>query len=126
MKNTLIFATLISTVAIAYALSQVNFFFALVNALGYFSIAAIMLCGFVFLEYFGYFDVFGYTFKKTYFVLSGKHKDLNEDDKDKMHSMFNYSQAKQEKRHQHPVGIYWFSLGLISITLILSLLYTSL
>lgn len=109
--------------SIGYGLTQTDFFFGFVNAIGAFSIAAIFVAGFVFLEQFGYFDVFGYTFKKTYLVMTNKHKDLDEDDKVRMQSMFAYAQDKHAKRVSPSKLFYLYCLGLVIVGITLSYLY---
>ena len=123
MKNYLILSAVVLTASLGYATSQSELFLGFVNALGAFSIFFVIASGYVFLEQFGYFDVFGYTFKKTYLVLSNKHKDLEGDEKERMGSMYQYAQDKQRKRTKPTWMFYTFSFSLLAISALLSWIY---
>lgn len=123
MKNYLILSAVILLASLGYATTQSDFLLGFVNALGAISIFFVIASGYVFLEQFGYFDVFGYTFKKTYLVLSNKHKDLEGEEKERMESMYQYAHAKQLKRTKPSWMFYAFSFSLLTISALLSWLY---
>ncbi len=126
MKNQLITLSVIILISILFAGSQTNWFLGFVNSLGSFSILFIFISGFILLENFGYFDVFGYTFKKTYYVLSGKSKDFDEHVKERYASLYNYAHEKQKHRISNAQHFYLSTLILFIIALSLSLLYSNL
>lgn len=53
---------------------------------------------YLYLERFGYFDVFGYSFKKTYYIFSRKQETLDEELKEKYSSFYNYVQSANQNR----------------------------
>lgn len=123
MKKYVILSLFLGLAALAYGSTQSDFFLGFVNALGASSIFFVIASGYVFLEQFGYFDVFGYTFKKTYLVLSNKSKDLEGDEKERMQSMYHYAHSKQEKRTKPSWLFYMFSFSLLALSALLSWVY---
>lgn len=123
MKRYLFVSVFIISIALLFASFQTDFFLGFVNVLGAVSIFLLIVSGFVFLERLGYFDVFGYTFKKTFLVLSNKSKDLDGEEKERMISMYNYTQAKQEQRTPHAWMFYVFSFTFQAISALLSWIY---
>ena len=87
------------------------------------SIISLLISGFIFLEHFGYFDVFGYTFKKTYLVLSNKYLTLESSEKEHYASMYDYIQHKNERRKAPSHQFYYFSLITIVEGIILNIIY---
>jgi hypothetical protein len=88
------------------------------------SIFALLISGFIFLEQFGYFDVFGYSFRKTYLVLMNKYSDLEETDKARYKDMFSYRSYKEERRTKPSFSFYQFTLILFLESILFVYLYT--
>lgn len=114
MRKQLIFFGVITLSSLGFALTQTSFFLGFVNALGAFAIFSVLISGFIFLERFGYFDVFGYTFKKTYYVLTNTQKNLDEEHREIMGSMYNYVQNRTERRKDKSPWFY-ISTGLLML-----------
>lgn len=103
--------------------TQSNKSLAFTDGIGAFAIASILISGFIFLEHFGYFDVFGYTFKKTYLVLSNKYGALESSEKERYASMYDYIQFKNVRRKAPSRLFYFYTLIILIEGIILNILY---
>ena len=110
-------------IALVYAFFQNDFVLAFLNAIGLMSIFMLVITLYLFLERYGYFDVFGYTFKKTYYVFSRKHETLDEDQKEKFSSFYNYVQKSSEHRIMARLDFLGLSSLFIALNFALSYLY---
>jgi len=97
LKNLRLFAILYG-ISLGYAFFQNNFLLSFLNAIGYISIFMLVITLYLYLERFGYFDVFGYSFKKTYYIFSRKQETLDEEQKEKFSSFYNYVQSANQSR----------------------------
>jgi len=110
-------------IALVYAFFQNDFVMAFLNAIGLMSIFMLVVTMYLFLERYGYFDVFGYTFKKTYYVFSRKHEALDEDQKEKYSSFYNYVQKTSQNRIMVRIDFLALSVLFILLNFTLSYLY---
>lgn len=110
-------------ISLLYLFIETNYLLAFTDALGFFAIASILISGFIFLDRFGYFDVFGYTFKKTYFVLTNKYGELEADEKERFTSMYDYAQFKNSRRQQPTHSFYIYTLIILIEDVLFNLIY---
>lgn len=122
LKNLRLFAILYG-ISLVYAFFQNDFLLSFLNSIGYISIFMLVITLYLFLERYGYFDVFGYTFKKTYYVFSRKHETLDEDQKEKFSSFYNYVQKSSEHRIMARLDFLGLSALFIALNFALSYLY---
>ena len=97
LKKLRLFAILYG-ISLVYAFFQTNFLLSFLNSIGYISIFMLVITLYLYLERFGYFDVFGYSFKKTYYIFSRKHESLDDEQKEKYRSFYNYVQSANQNR----------------------------
>lgn len=97
LKNLRLFAILYG-ISLVYAFFQNDFLLSFLNSIGYISIFMLVITLYLYLERFGYFDVFGYSFKKTYYIFSRKQETLDEEQKKKYSSFYNYIQGANQNR----------------------------
>ncbi len=110
MKKTFITLIVANGISLLIAILNGNRVLSFTDSLGFMSIFALLISGFIFLEQFGYFDVFGYSFRKTYLVLMKKYNDLDETDKARYRDMFAYRSFKEERRAKPSFSFYLFTL----------------
>lgn len=122
LKNIRLFLALYA-IALIYAFFQNDFVMAFLNAIGLMSIFMVVLTMYLFLERFGYFDVFGYTFKKTYYAFSRKQESLDDDLKEKYSSFYNYVQKANQSRILVRLDFLGLSVLFIALNFALSYLY---
>ena len=126
-KSTYLFITLY-LISLIYALIHYFwlghiFLLSFLNSVGAFSIILFLTALFLVLSGYGYFDVFGYTFKKTYLMFARKHNTENIENKEKYDSFYNYTQYKMKNRlRPHPAFLFRIFL-FIMLNLILSFVY---
>lgn len=126
MKKPLIYFIVVTIGALGYAFTQPSFFLGFIDGVGAFAIVSILVSGFIFLDRFGYFDVFGYTFSKTYFVMTNQYRGFEPERKETYASMYNYMKEKASKRKPGSNWFYLCTLILLGIALALSFYYMSL
>lgn len=122
-KKLAIGLSLTQIISFFYMFTQSNKSLAFTDAIGFFAIISILISGFIFLEHFGYFDVFGYTFKKTYLVLSNKYETLESSEKEHYASMYDYIQHKNNRRKPPSRIFYYFTLIILIEGIILNIIY---
>lgn len=124
MLKKLSIGLLISNIlSIGYGFYHDSFQLGFADGVGAIAIFSIILSGYIFLDHLGYFDVFGYTFKKTYLVFSNKYMNLEEEDKDRFSSMYNYILSKKDRREKHPYTYYIFTALILFEGIVLNLIY---
>jgi hypothetical protein len=129
MKKTPLILLSLYVVSLGYAAirlvtQQEEFYLSFLNAAGVFSIFLFIAMLFLILSGYGYFDVFGYTFKKTYMMFSRRHNHENIENKEKYNSYYEYTQFKNSNRlHVRPAFILYV-FGFVVVNVILSLMYT--
>ncbi len=122
-KKILIGLGLSQLISLIYMFFQEDWLLAFANGIGLISIFSIIISGYIFLEHFGYFDVFGYTFKKTYLVLSNKYGVLESSEKSRYASMYDYIQFKNERRQKPSRLFYFYTLIILIEGILLNLIY---
>jgi len=128
MKKTTYFLIALYAISIIYSLVQfsflgISFFLSFLNIVGVFSIILFVIMILLILSGFGYFDVFGYTFKKTYFMFTNKYNKMNIENQEKFRSYYDYTQFKAENRLVLRQSFILYIFGFILINLILSIVY---
>lgn len=113
-----------NSLSLAFALFQENKWLSFTDALAYMSVFSILISGFVFLDQFGYFDVFGYSFKKTYLVLMKRYNDLDDTDRSRYKDIFSYKTYRDERRSKPNFSFYGFTLLLLIESILFVILYT--
>lgn len=109
--------------AVHYFLMEGSFLLNFLNCIGAFSIALFIIALFLLLSGFGYFDVFGYTFKKTYLMFTHKHNKMNLEDKEKYNSYHDYTLYKIKNRYKPQTSTIIYIFVFVGINLILSYVY---
>lgn len=122
-KKNVISILIYNFLSIIYTFTQNNKLLGFANAISLLAILCILISGFTLLENFGYFDVFGYTFKKTYLVLTKKYGNLETNEKKQFASMYDYSVSKKIHRKAPSWQIYIFSLIILIEGIILNIIY---
>lgn len=128
MKKTTLLLLSLYLVSIAYAAIQyytldANFILSFLNAIGVFSIALFIIVLILLLSSNGYFDVFGYTFKRTYLMITNGYKKMDEKDQEKYRSYYDYSLTKSADRLEIQPSFLLSSFIFIALNLTLSFLY---
>jgi len=128
MKKTTYLLIALYAISIIYALVQFfflgqSFFLSFLNSAGVFSIILFIIMILLILSGFGYFDVFGYSFKKTYFMFTNKYNKMNIENQEKYRSYYDYTQFKAENRLVLRQSFILYIFGFIVINLILSIIY---
>lgn len=128
MKKTTYLLIALYAISIIYALVQYfllgeALILSFLNSVGVFSIILFIIMILLILSGFGYFDVFGYTFKKTYFMFTNKYNKMNIENQEKYRSYYDYTQFKEENRLHLRPSFLLYIFGFILINLILSILY---
>ena len=122
-KKFIIGLGLTQIISIIYLFTQDNALLAFINGISLFAIISLVLSGFVFLEHYGYFDIFGYTFKKTYLVLSNKYGVMESSEKQRYASMYDYIQFINDGRKKPSKLFYLYTLIILIEGIILNLIY---
>ncbi len=122
-KKLVIGLSITQIISFFYMFTQSNKSLAFADGIGVFAIVSILISGFIFLEHFGYFDVFGYTFKKTYLVLSSKYEALESSEKEHYASMYDYIQFKNNRRKPPSRTFYIYTLIILIEGIILNIIY---
>lgn len=99
------------------------FLLSFLNAAGAFSIILFLVMMLLVLSGFGYFDVFGYSFKKTYLMFTRKHNKMHLEDKEKYNSYYDYTQFKNQNRFIIKPSVIVYVLGFVLLNVILSYMY---
>ncbi len=124
MLKKLNFFLILYAISLLYAFFQQNFLLSFLNALGFISIVMLVITMYLFLERFGYFDVFAYSFKKTYYIFSRKQESLDEELKVKYSSFYSYVQIANQNRILVKFDFLIISILFITFNFVISYLYT--
>ncbi len=129
MKKTTYLLITLYLISIVYA--GVNYFFLsesfllnFLNAVGVFSIALFIIMLLLILSGYGYFDVFGYSFKRTYLMFTNKFNKMHIDNQEKYNSYYDYTQFKNKNRLVLRTSFISYIFIFIVVNLVLSFLYT--
>jgi hypothetical protein len=128
MRKTIYILSILYAISLIYAISQFlilgnSFSLSFLNATGFFSLALLIFLILLLLSSSGYFDVFGYTFKKTYLMFSNKYNKLDQENQEKYKSYYDYSQYKVENRLIFRQSFILSIATFIIINVILNVLY---
>lgn len=129
MKKTLYLFASLYLISITFALVQYlflgeSFFLNFLNVIGMFSIILLIILILLILSSYGYFDVFGYTFKKTYLMFSKRANNIDIENKEKYRSYYDYGQFKSLNRLKIKFSFTKAILFFILFNFLLSLLYS--
>jgi hypothetical protein len=100
-----------------------TFFLSFLNLLGVFSIILLIVILLLILSGYGYFDVFGYTFKKTYLMFARKINTMNLENQEKYDSYYSYTQYKIKNRLRPRPAFLLRTFLFVVINIVLSFVY---
>lgn len=128
MRKTIYILVILYVISFIYAIAQFlfldnSFSLSFLNATGVFSLILLIFLILLLLSSSGYFDVFGYTFKKTYLMFANKYNKLDQENQDKYRSYYDYSQYKIENRLIFRQSFIISILTFIVLNVILNVLY---
>ena len=106
-----------------YFWMQGTFLLSFLNMIGIFSIILFITMLFLVLSGYGYFDVFGYTFKKTYLMFARKINTMNLENQEKYDSYYSYTQYKIRNRLRPRPAFLLRVFLFVVVNLILSFVY---
>lgn len=109
--------------AVQYFFLNEPFILSFLNSIGVFSIALFSVTLLLILSGYGYFDVFGYTFKRTYLMFTHKYNKMNIENQDKFRSYYDYTQFKAENRLTLRPSFLVYIFVFVLTNLILSFIY---
>lgn len=129
MKKTLYLFASLYLISLIYASVQSiflgeSFFLIFLNVIGIFSIILLIVLILLLLSGSGYFDVFGYTFKKTYLMFTNKVNKMDIENQEKYRSYYDYGQFKSMNRLKIKFSFTSAVLFFILFNFILSVIYS--
>lgn len=129
MKKTLYLFASLYLISSIYAFIQFvflgeSFFLNFLNSIGIFSIILLIVLILLLLSGSGYFDVFGYTFKKTYLMFTNKVNKMDIENQEKYKSYYDYGQFKSMNRLKIKFSFTKAVLFFILVNFILSIIYS--